>query len=663
VSEELRRSATVPPPAPSIRSYYHATVQDFLQASADEVFGTLCTNHRFALEEAQKTAWQAEIRQLAETLKDHIDGHIFFEFEIPRIGRRADIILVSHGVIFVVEYKVGGTKYDRGAIDQVMDYALDLKNFHLGSHDAAIIPVLVATEAPDRTSPCVFDHDDIANVQLTNKRSLGDLFFTLLAAEKRKPIDATSWASSPYHPTPTIVEAAQALYRGHKVTEIARADASAINLTRTCSRIFEIVETAKSQGQKAICLITGVPGAGKTLAGLNFVTGWTKADKVSRAVFLSGNGPLVTVLREALALDAVEQQKNNLPLVGRAGLGAARREVRLFIQNIHHFRDENLRTPSAPIEKVVVFDEAQRAWNMQQTSSFMKRKKGLLDFKMSEPEFLLSVMDRHKDWCCVVCLVGGGQEINTGEAGISEWLSALQKLIPSWVVYCSDKITGSEYDWGDDLQAKLSSLKATFEPDLHLSVSLRSFRAEHLSDFIAAIISGDAAHAERMHKLIPDYPVAVTRSFQIAKAWIKRHARGSERYGVLASSNGIRLKADGIYVKQQIEPAVWFLKGKDDIRSSYYLEDIATEFDVQGLELDWAAVCWDANLRRVNGQWFRPQLQRITVAGRQRPRSEALCRERLSSLTNARTPRIRNFRSGRRRQRSNASAHCLQRDL
>ena len=282
----------------------------------------------------------------------------------------------------------------------------------------------------------------------------------------------------------------------------------------------------------------------------------------------------------------------------------ARRKARAFIQNIRHFRDDNYTAAAPPIEKVVVFDEAQRAWHQQQLASFMLRKRGVSAFDQSEPEFLLSVMDRHADWCCVICLVGGGQEINTGEAGMVEWLNALERRFPHWTVHCSSEIQNTEYDWTNDLAARLKQIGAIIQPELHLAVSLRSFRAEHVSAFVGAVIDGEVESAKSLCTEIPQYPIVVTRKLPRAKEWIRSQARGSERFGLLASSNAIRLKPEGIFVKQEIDPAQWFLKGKDDIRSSYYLEDVGTEFHVQGLELDWAIVCWDLNFRRSAVGWL-----------------------------------------------------------
>lgn len=345
-----------------------------------------------------------------------------------------------------------------------------------------------------------------------------------------------------------------------------------------------------------------MPGSGKTLAGLNIANLRMRAHDDEHAVFLSGNGPLVDVLREALTLDALSQ-KAALPRAERPTRQAEHLKACAFIQNIHHFRDEYLENTQAPIEKVVVFDEAQRAWDVDQTSKFMQAKRGQAGFAMSEPQFLLSVMDRHPDWCAVVCLIGGGQEINTGEAGLVEWLSALADHYPEWQVHVPEQLLGREYQLKGSGDAAMARLQLSRTPALHLSVSLRSFRAEKLSTFIGAVIEGGVEAACEHAASLVDYPLYVTRDLAEARRWLRQQRRASERAGLLASSNALRLKPDGIFVKAEIEPTTWFLHPSSDIRSSDMLEDVGTEFDVQGLELDWACVCWDANLRRGSAGW------------------------------------------------------------
>jgi hypothetical protein len=311
---------------------------------------------------------------------------------------------------------------------------------------------------------------------------------------------------------------------------------------------------------------------------------------------LSGNGPLVDVLREALTRDKA----------AREGVSkkAAEREVRSFIQNIHHFRDEYVGNPTIPLEKVVVFDEAQRAWTRKQAASFMQRKRGQHDFDMSEPEFLISVMDRHPDWCTVVCLVGGGQEINTGEAGISEWIDALEAHFPSWKVFISPHMALPEYGSSSRVEQFLTSPRVHLDGHLHLAVSMRSFRAEALSELIGQIVDNEPKAALTAYKKIEaTYPIYLTRDLAAARDWLRSRARGTERFGLIASSGAQRLRPEGIHIKAKLEPVNWFLNGREDVRSSYYLEDVASEFAVQGLELDWVGVCWDGDFHHEDGMW------------------------------------------------------------
>ncbi len=253
---------------------------------------------------------------------------------------------------------------------------------------------------------------------------------------------------------------------------------------------------------------------------------------------------------------------------------------------------------------MVVFDEAQRAWTKTQASKFMQARRGIADFDMSEPEFLLSVMDRHVDWCTVVCLIGGGQEINTGEAGLSEWMAAIRHSFPHWDVHASAQITQADYDLNHEAKAFIATEQVSLHEDLHLGVSMRSFRAETLADVVSYMLNGDAGAAKAAYDRISDrYEIRLTRDLAQARQWLRDKARGSERYGLVASSGALRLKPEGLHLKAGIDPPNWFLNDRSDVRSSFYLEDAASEFDVQGLELDWTGVCWDADLRYEDGAW------------------------------------------------------------
>jgi hypothetical protein len=388
------------------------------------------------------------------------------------------------------------------------------------------------------------------------------------------------------------------LYQGHSVDDISRSDAGAYNLSKTFEEITKIIGSSKRTNCKSICFLTGVPGAGKTLAGLNLANQYRDRAGANHAVFLTGNGPLVEVLQEALSRDDVEQNRQNGVKISK---DRSKTKSRAFVQNIHHFRDEGLKSEKPPSERVVVFDEAQRAWTLEQTASFMKRKKGIDSFKMSEAEFLISYMDRHQEWATIVCLIGGGQEINRGEAGIKEWVSAIKRSFPHWHCFVSSKLEDKEVL--NTLEAD-QGLRVTYSDALHLSVSVRTFRSEKLSEFVKALLDLDTEKARSLYEELKyNYPIVLTRNISRAKDWIRSRARGTERFGLIASSGGIRLRPEGIHVKSEIDPKNWFLNDSTDVRSSYYMEEVATEFDVQGLELDWSLVAWDADLRITNSEW------------------------------------------------------------
>ena len=431
---------------------------------------------------------------------------------------------------------------------------------------------------------------------------LSQVITDVLRFTEGSAIDPTQWERGRYQPTPTIIEAAMALYNGHAVNEISRSDASAINLSATSDTISEIIHFSKEKSHKSICFVTGVPGSGKTLVGLNIATKHIDKDNDLYSVFLSGNDPLVAILREALARDKVQHEKER----GRKfKKGEAMSDVKMFIQNVRNFRDECLvDSQKPPIEHVALFDEAQRAWDLQQTANFMQRKRKTPNFNQSEPEFLISCLDRHPDWAVVVCLVGGGQEINTGEAGISEWIESLDRSFPDWHIYISPRLTDSEYGTEKVLDKIKNHSKATFKDELHLSVSMRSFRAEHVSLLVKQLLDLKPAEARQtLVNLEGKYPIVITRDLNKAKQWLKEQARGSERYGIVVSSQAERLKPHAIDVKSPVDPIHWFLDGKEDVRSSYYLEDVVTEFQVQGLEPDWACVTWDADFRYAKDGW------------------------------------------------------------
>ena len=582
----------------NLRSYYSATIAQFLQLSDSEILGIIHSNDISSETTIQQSnTWESEVQILKNQLRSFSDGRIIFEYTIPRMGKRVDTVVLYKSIVFLLEFKVGDKEYRQSTYGQVYDYALDLLNFQKESHDKLIVPIMVSTNAP-RYQNTLTERERIIEPIRCNAQNLG---VSINQQYNEPEFNYALWENSEYLPTPTIVEAAQALYRGHNVHEITRSDAGAENLTVTTDEINRIIDYSKANHRKSICFVTGVPGAGKTLVGLNLAIQRSDAAADEHAVFLSGNFPLVTVLQEALARDKVEQEKQAGRKLSKSD---ALRSTSAFIQIFHKYRDSFVGNDHVPPERVAIFDEAQCAWTEDMIAKFMQTKKGVANFEYSEPEFLISTMDRHQDWAVIICLVGGGQEINTGEAGLPEWFDSLRRAFPYWSVYITPQLNDEENrrecEWDD----MISDLQIHENPDLHLATSVRSFRTPDLAAFVKAVLDVDTDAAKELYSRIKDkYPIVLTRDLNKAKKWVREQCQGTTRYGLLASSGALRLKPEGIFVKNEVSVANWFLNGKDDVRSSCYLEDVVSEFDIQGLELDYSIVAWDADFRFDGEQW------------------------------------------------------------
>ncbi|MBX3292956.1 MAG: DUF2075 domain-containing protein [Acidobacteria bacterium] len=583
------------------RAYYSAPVPRFLDENQETILGILLSrvgNQNLRIN--ARNAWQAQIPFLKTALRSLDKGFLYFEFAIPRMGKRADNVLIIGDSVYVIEFKVGAAAYTP-YIEQVVDYALDLKNFHEGSHSIKIFPILVCTNAPDQLNQLDAYPDKVFKPLLANASNLESVFHLPLSLESSEPIKPSEWENSPYRPTPTIIEAAQALYNKNSVDAITRHSAGAKNLSETSSCVESAISYSRTSQSKVICFVTGVPGAGKTLAGLNIATKYLETGH-DRSVFLSGNGPLVDVLRESLARDKVSRAQ----IEGiRVTLSDARRETTSFVQNIHHWRDYYIAHPNEVPDGVVVFDEAQRAWTKDKLTDFMSRKRGTPNFNKSEPEFLIDVMNRRSHDAAIVCLIGGGQEIGSGEAGLGEWIKALRDFHSDWRIYVSDQIVSQDiYVASHELRGWLLE-NACINSDLHLSVPVRSFRSENLANFVEAVLSRNTEEASQLlYTLEKDgYPIRLTRSLPTAKNWLRDRSRGTEPAGLVASAGAHRLRPHGISVRENIDAPTWFLNPRTDIRSCNFLEEVATEFSIQGLELDWTCVCWDGDMFIKDGEW------------------------------------------------------------
>lgn len=581
--------------------YYSAPISEFLKQSSEEILGVICSNDPHSETRLQQiNTWESEIAILKQQLTGMTEGQIIFEYTVPRMGKRVDIIFLHANIVYILEFKCGDDEYKSSTYDQVYDYALDLRNFQKESHDKLLVPIMISTKAAEEEIK-ICENERIILPIKCNANNIRAAIEAVGKLYKEPQFNYIVWQNSVYLPTPTIVDAAQALYRGHNVHEITRNDAGAKNLTITTNKVNQIIEYSKLHHRKSICFVTGVPGAGKTLVGLNIAIERSNARKGEHAVFLSGNFPLVTVLQEALARDKVEQSKNSDSKINKS---TALRETAAFIQIIHKYRDSFVGNDNIPPERIAIFDEAQRAWTKAMIANFMAQKKGIHNFSYSEPEFLINTLDRHQDWAVIICLVGGGQEINTGEAGLIEWFDSLRRTYPNWDVYVSPELNDTEYRRDRTLSSLFEGLNVSTSTDLHLSTAMRSFRTPDLAAFVKALLDVDKEKAKELYRKIKDkYPILLTRELDEAKNWTRHHCKGTMRYGLIASSGALRLKPKGIFVKNEINVANWFLNDKTDVRSSYYFEDVASEFDIQGLELDYTIVAWDGDFRFDGTKW------------------------------------------------------------
>ena len=664
------------------RCLYHNDFLTFLSQSTDSIFGMLCDSYHGDALTTTREAWKREIEIMKNVLSALSDktGQIVFEYDIPRLGKGIDVVILYRGIVFCLEFKVGESKILEADLDQVLDYALDLKNFHKFSQDKVIAPILVATKFLEHTTSVqmsVYD-DKVVNPLVTGESGLFDVIAQVLDRFPKETAVNQDWIISPYAPTPTIVEAAKTLYENHSVENITRHEADKVSTDQTISYILDVIQKSKLNREKSICFVTGVPGAGKTLVGLDVAVKQTYQGKDTPvedegAVYLSGNGPLVAVLTEALAKDNYKKchdRKENKKL------SDSRREVGKFIQMIHRYRDNMLAKIKNPVENgeleidpekavklakagygevehVAIFDEAQRSWTHKRLADYLKRggtygnKLKVPNFPLSEAAFLIWSLDQREDWATIVCLVGGGQEINTGEAGISEWIYALNEKFPHWKVYISPKLTEPEYAEGKVNALLAANENVTYSDSLHLGVSLRSYRAEKLSAFVHALLAVDPKAKELYREIQDKYPIVLTRDMDKAREWLHSKVRGTERTGILVTKESARYKPLAVHVLPSgDENAVhWFLEDKSDVRSSNYLEDAATEIQVQGLELDYTCLLWDADMRYDNGKWRFYRFNGQTKWVEQTPNTESK-QELMQYMLNAYRVLLTRARSG-----------------
>lgn len=603
--------------------YFSSTVKEFLGHSVESIQTKLHTSYAedgFSSQYTTATkAWASTLKclnrdliNLTKLIPAAESWGLILEYPLYRLRIRLDLVLLSPAAIYVIELKTESTEYLSTDKRQVEEYALDLRDFHSGSREHVIYPILWCPERDDKNDAFEFSvTDSVASVICVGKENLTKAIQVVESKSKkdRSFLSLDEWLSSVYKPVPSIINAATAIFSNHGVREISNFDAD--NLAIAGDELTKLITEAKNKNLHYLLLLSGVPGSGKTLAGLNVVHQSLEKGIVNpgEIVYLSGNTPLVTVLREALALDQVRQSKLKMPPI-KLTLKDARINIRATIQHVMDFLNQylNKEVLTPPVDRVVIFDEAQRAWDK-------KQGKAKFDREASEPELILSIMDRHEDWSVVIALVGIGQEINDGEYGLSGWGEALSSLLKvrgtSWKVFGSK----STLDKLALLPEDFPNANLSVNENLHLYVPQRSYRAPNLSNWVDSLINGNKVAAINFKKSLTEYPLFVTRDVEQMKAWLLEKARGHRRIGLLASSGAKRLRADGfgefLTANDGASIAHWYLQPFGDIRSSYALEVPSNEYTSQGLEIDYVGLCWGGDLVRKSssdGNWIARKL-------------------------------------------------------
>lgn len=604
-------------------AFYKASVAEFLAVEPAKLMLELTTGTAgmgFDLKADQHAAWLEQAEVLARSLRAVVAENpaattwsILLEYQIPGRPKRLDAVLLDGYGIIAVEFKVGADEFHSGDKWQLREYCWNLRDFHRESEGVPIAPVLVATAAPAKPVEHMIGFEDkhgiIVPLLTANAVTLAATLLTAhgrLATLGQHPLDMIQWDASQTHTTRTVIEEAQRLFAAHDVREVSHAHAD--NTTEAQDSLISIVLQSRAEGLRSICFLTGVPGAGKTLVGLHAAYSPTMAQAAGEpACFASGNQPLLDVLHAALTLNRTQDGPN------RREIG---HDLSAPVQNIHDFALRNLLDPAQrpPAEHVVVFDEAQRVWTGGKVEEGIKKRvqrrrltaeqaTEILRQEHSEPELLLRVMERCPGWCVVVALIGGGQEIYDGEAGLSAWGNALADTAERWTVWVAPPaLEGGASVAGQTLfpSGKPPSLDVRLTTKLHLSVAKRSPRAERYAEWVNHVLAGEPDAAAGIITALEQFPIFLTRDFGAAKKLIREYASERSRFGLVASSGAMRLRADGIELKREFRNSLkypdWFLRPSGDIRSSNQLEIAVTEFECQGLELDWTLVCWGGDL-------------------------------------------------------------------
>ncbi|WP_428391490.1 DNA/RNA helicase domain-containing protein [Lichenicoccus sp.] len=591
-------NSEAPPANTKPSAWWSGNIAAFLAAEEPALIGQLThvAARIYRTNEVQQLrAWsrQIEILRLSvAALPEPAEWHLLIEFEIPRLRGRIDAVLLSPRAIFVLEFKIGAEQFNENDRQQTMDYALDLQDFHAGSRRHPILPILIATDATPGPQMLPFVFPGAAPAVLhANAASLPALLSDLAARLADPPValDVRAWEHAVYRPVPNVIDAACLLFSRHDVAEIVSARADTFNLTRTTDCISALIGQARATSQKTILFVTGIPGAGKTLCGLNAAFG---VQASTGAAFLTGNPTLVHVLREALVRNAMLQGERR---------SIAEHRIKAMIQALPAFRDDLVRSGAAPPERVIIIDEAQRSWTAAQAIAKTRDRPVQLD--RSEPAHLLDIMVRHADFAVIVCLIGNGQEIHDGEGGLAEWGDAVRTR-PEWRVAAAPQTLSAN----GEPRNRLPELDGMIlDADLHLTVPVRSLRHDAAPGWVDAVLRADAAGARAIITQHGEVPFRLTRRLDDLRAGLRAACRDVHRAGLVCSAAARRLRAEGLGAElphmDADAVARWFLdRYPRDVRASDALEQVATQFSVQGLELDHVGLCWDGDLIRLPSQ-------------------------------------------------------------
>lgn len=599
------------------RTYYDSSIEDFVACKHPEdivEFLTESDEHSDSYQlHLQKNAWANQVRILKKYLKDK-KGYIIIEYVLSRLNMRIDVVLLMDNVIYSLEFKNNEVSFLDGDIDQASAYGYALKNFYEFNRDKYVVPILIATKAPDSECSKSADLgiDKLFSLIKTNENKMDQYIDQIRSKYGSEVIcneeEFNKFINSPFKPNPTIIQSARSIYMNNQVDEFFKFDAGEENLKITELTVEEIVKEAQTEKKKIICFVSGVPGAGKTLVGLDLAGKSRNGENndLPASVFFSGNGPLINVLTEALGRDALRQHPEKYSSKYKAV-----NDVKVFIQDLHALKQEIISSKHQVVEEnVLIFDEAQRVWDKEQLKTWLVKKGADESFYgLSEADLLLNTF-KEKEWGVIVALVGLGQDIHNGENGLSVWFDSLLNTHNDWNIRLSKEIFNQTADdLYDYVESIMNCQRVVDCPGLYLKTCIRTPRARNLSEFSEALLNNEPEKAKNALEKFANYPICITRDLKNAEQFILNNKQRKERYGKLCSSNS-KILGKNSHSFDNIDNwhfANWMLdeSGRD---SSNSLVFAASEFNIQGLEIDWSLLGWDMDMYYANGEWHEQKM-------------------------------------------------------